>query len=108
MESKTLVLLCALVLGSGNCLAGGNPVLGREKAVAICGACHGVDGNSVAPTFPRLAGQHEGYLLHALNSYRNGTRKNEIMKAQVALLTASDMANLAAYFAEKKGLEVKQ
>lgn len=108
MKQRTWTLVVALGLASEACLAAGNPALGREKAVAVCGACHGIDGNSAAPTFPRLAGQHEGYLLHALNGYRNGTRKNEIMKAQAALLTAPDMANLAAYFAAQKGLVVKR
>jgi cytochrome c553 len=59
-------------------------------------------------SFPRLAGQHEEYLLHALQAYRNGARGNPIMQAQVASLTPGEMADLAAYFASRKGLETKR
>jgi cytochrome c553 len=68
-----------------------------------CAACHGADGNSIAPTFPRLAGQHEDYLLHSLRSYRTGARKNAIMAAQIANLTEQDFRDLAAYYARMKG-----
>lgn len=68
-----------------------------------CAACHGADGNSIAPTFPRLAGQYEDYLVHALRSYRTGARKNAIMTAQIANLSEQDFRDLAAYYARLKG-----
>lgn len=68
-----------------------------------CAACHGADGNSIAPNFPRLAGQHEDYLVHALRSYRNGARKNAIMSGQIGTLTEQDFRDLAAYYARLKG-----
>ncbi|MBC7778553.1 MAG: cytochrome c [Proteobacteria bacterium] len=68
-----------------------------------CAACHGDDGNSIAPTFPRLAGQHEDYLLHSLRSYRNGGRKNAIMTAQIANLSDQDFRDLSSHYARLKG-----
>jgi cytochrome c553 len=93
---------------SGALFAAGNPEAGKSKATTVCVACHGADGNSLVPTFPRLAGQNEAYLLHTLQSYKSGVRKNEIMKAQAALLSAKEMEDLAAYFSRQKGLETKR
>ncbi len=68
-----------------------------------CAACHGADGNSAAPNFPRIAGQHEDYLLHSLRAYRNGTRKNAIMASQIGSLSEQDFRDLAAFYARQKG-----
>ncbi len=69
-----------------------------------CVACHGEDGNSPTSAFPKIAGQHEDYLLHALHSYKNGERKNAIMAGIVAALSEGDMEVLADYYAGQKGL----
>lgn len=77
---------------------------GKGKA-ATCGACHGEDGNSQIPTNPRLAGQHEGYLVKALKDYKSGARKNPIMGGMAAGLSEEDIHDIAAYYASrKKGL----
>lgn len=68
-----------------------------------CAACHGEDGNSIAPTFPRLAGQHADYLVHSLRAYRSGARKNAIMSGQIGNLTDQDFRDLAAHYARMKG-----
>ena len=88
-------------------MAAGNAAKGKEKS-ATCVACHGADGNSPTPMFPRIAGQHEDYLNQSLKAYKNGSRKNEVMKGIVAPLTAQDMADLAASFASQKGVEIKR
>lgn len=85
--------------------AAGDAVAGKEKSVP-CQACHGADGNSAAPNFPRLAGQYADYLAQALKSYKDGTRKDPVMGGQVASLSEADMGDLAAYFASQKGLHV--
>ena len=79
--------------------AAGDAAAGKEKS-ATCAACHGADGNSPTPDFPKLAGQHEDYLLRALLDYKSGKRGNPIMQAQVANLSRADMADLAAYYAQ--------
>jgi cytochrome c553 len=103
---NTLIALALLGLVSGTAWAG-DAARGKEKA-AVCAACHGADGNSPAPDFPRLAGQYEDYLYRALLDYKSGGRKNAIMQGQVGPLEKADMADLAAYFASQKGLENKR
>lgn len=86
--------------------AGGNTEAGKAKSTP-CAACHGADGNSPTPSFPRLSGQHEDYLYHSLKDYKSGKRKNPIMSGQVANLADQDMKDLAAYFSKQKGLSQK-
>ena len=74
---------------------------GKTKS-ATCVACHSVDGNSVNPEWPKLAGQHEGYLIQQLLYFSNGERDNAIMKGIAANLTDQDREDLAAYFASQK------
>src|SRR3984957_18989430 len=80
----------------------GDVAAGARKA-AVCHACHGV-GASVAPTFPRLAGQRPDYLYHRLVSFKTAGPKDPYysqspMRSQVTNLTDTDMRDLAAYFA---------
>lgn len=103
---NTLIALSLLGLVSGAAWAG-DAARGKEKS-AVCAACHGADGNSPAPDFPRLAGQYEDYLYRALLDYKSGARKNAIMQGQVGALEKADLADLAAYFASQKGLENKR
>jgi len=73
-------------------------------AEAQCASCHGKDGKTLSdPSYPILAGQHEDYLLKALNDYHGGMRKNPIMGAMAKPLTRKDMENLAAYFSRLPG-----
>ncbi|MFT5393056.1 MAG: cytochrome c553, partial [Gammaproteobacteria bacterium] len=69
---------------------------------AICGACHGADGNSINGLWPKIAGQHEMYLVKQLKDFRAGTRKNPTMSAMAKPLSDTDIANLAAFFASQK------
>lgn len=105
MKRFLLVSLLAAV-AAGSAWAG-NPAVGKEKSTA-CAACHGADGNSQAQDFPKIAGQHEDYLLRALQDYKSGKRKNAIMQGQVANLSKQDMADLAAYFSSQQGLQTKR
>src|SRR5699024_60210 len=73
-----------------------------QQKVQVCASCHGKNGVSTNPMFPTLAGQYESYLYHALESYKNGTRKNAIMHAQVGGLTHDQMQALAAYFSQQE------
>lgn len=91
-------------IGGETVAAGGSKEAGFAKAQA-CTACHGNNGVSVNAMWPTLAGQHEDYLLRALNSYRDGSRKDPVMSAQAALIAEEDVALLAKYFASLDGLE---
>ncbi|MBS7662811.1 cytochrome c4 [Pseudomonas lalucatii] len=81
--------------------AGGDAAAGQGK-VAVCGACHGADGNSAAPNFPKLAGQGERYLLKQLNDIKSGDRQVVEMTGLLDNLSEQDLADMAAYFASQK------
>lgn len=82
--------------------AKGDPAKAQQIVNTVCVACHGADGNSVITTNPKLAGQHEAYLLKQLKDFKSGARKNPVMSGMVATLTPEDMLNLAAYFSSQK------
>ena len=84
-------------------LAKGDPAAGQSKS-QVCQACHGIDGKSIAPIYPNLAGQHEDYLVKALADYRAGRRTNPIMAPMAANLSDQDIEDLAAWFASQEGL----
>ncbi len=70
---------------------------GQEKA-ASCAACHGADGNSAAPNYPNLAGQHASYTVQQLKAFKSGARENAIMAGMVAALSEQDMKEIAAWY----------
>jgi len=75
---------------------------GKEKA-AVCASCHGATGDGPMSSFPKLAGQYESYLVHALKDYRSGDRNNAVMKGFAANLTIEDIRALSAWFASQQG-----
>ncbi|MDE2229307.1 MAG: c-type cytochrome [Alphaproteobacteria bacterium] len=75
----------------------GSAVTGKVAA-APCAGCHGANGKSLTPEFPNLAGQQRAYLVGALEAYRTGARKAPMMNEMAASLSATDIANVAAYF----------
>jgi cytochrome c553 len=107
MVMKRILFVLVISLLASSVVYAGDPAAGKEKSQP-CQACHGVDGNSLTPNFPKLAGQYQDYLLRALMEYKSGARKNPIMSGQVAALSEQDMKDLAAYFAGQKGLYVAE
>jgi len=104
---KTLFILAAVALGASLPVhAKGNYEAGKAKSTT-CAACHGEDGNSSVPSFPKLAGQQRDYLYHALRDYKSGKRNNPLMAGQVEALTDADMLDLALYYSRQKGLYLK-
>lgn len=86
----------------GCTLAGPAGAAEADRALEIvqgkCFICHGADGESSSPVFPRLAGQHAGYIARQLADYRSGRRKSDTMRPMVDDLTAEDFAALGRYF----------
>lgn len=74
----------------------------RSIVATICSACHGMDGNSTIPTFPKLAGRHPGYLARELGQFVSGERKSEIMAPIAAALDPEDFRALGEYFGAQK------
>ncbi|MGP1680023.1 MAG: c-type cytochrome [Burkholderiales bacterium] len=94
---KTILLVALLALASPFAHAGGNAAAGAQKAKP-CTACHGADFNTpISADIPRLAGQHEDYLVRALKDYKAGARKNPVMDGQAGALSAKDILDIAAY-----------
>lgn len=87
---------------AGQAAVAGDAAAGQTKA-ATCAACHGPDGNSPLPNFPKIAGQSEGYLVKQLQEFKAGKRVDATMNAMAAPLSETDMQDLAAFFAGQKG-----
>ncbi len=106
MKKIALITLLALA-GTAPALAG-DAAAGKEKSVT-CSACHGADGNSAAPTFPKLAGQGEKYLLKQMKDIRDGARPVPTMVGQVDNMSDEDLADIAAFYASqsKSGSQAK-
>jgi cytochrome c553 len=102
MSAKLVAALSMVaLLGSAPAFAAGSVEAGQAKS-ATCGACHGMDGNSLNPEWPNLAGQHAGYIEHQLRAFKSGERKNDLMSPMAMILSDEDMADLAAFFASQK------
>jgi cytochrome c553 len=107
MKKWIAVMALVPVLAAPAALADtGDPEAGAQKAV-VCGACHGMNGNSVNPEWPNLAGQHASYIAAQLELFKQGVRNNVIMAPNAMILGEQDMADLGAYFARQplQGLE---
>jgi cytochrome c553 len=74
---------------------------GESSYGAVCAACHGADGNSGTPTFPKLAQQHPQYLVKQLQEFKSGKRANAIMMGFASALSEDDMRNIAFWVASK-------
>ncbi len=101
------VLAMVVALAAANPAAAADIEAGRKKAAEVCAACHGPDGNSATADFPRIAGQYADYLEKAMRDYKTGARKDPIMSGFANPLTATEIENLAAYFASQRGLQHK-
>jgi cytochrome c553 len=89
----------ALLAVTPSALAAGDAAAGKAKA-GTCAACHGADGNGGSdPSWPKLAGQHEDYLVAQLDAFKTGKRKDPLMEPMAAALSKKDMQDVAAYFA---------
>ena len=92
-----------LTLGiTGVAHAAGDATAGQTKA-AVCGACHGADGNSPLPNFPKLAGQGEKYLTKQMHDIKDGKRTVLEMTGMLTNLNDQDLSDIAAYFASQAG-----
>ena len=102
MKFSIQILILLAVIISQSLFAAGDPESGKNKSTP-CAACHGVDGNSTNPEWPKLAQQGAPYLELQLKLFRDGLRKNALMSPQAANLTDQDIADLAAYYASQTG-----
>jgi len=103
---QTYLMAVGLVslLMSGHGLAADPADLARAEEIVggRCFLCHGMEGESASPIFPRLAGQHSEYIAKQLSEFKSGKRKSDTMKPQAEDLTADEMKALGAFFEAKK------
>lgn len=101
MKTWLLPLSVSLALAAGTVHAAGNAAAGKEKATTLgCIACHGEDGNSPNPVWPKLAGQHPSYLAKQIGAFKSGDRKDDAMSPMAMIIaTDEDLADLTAHFA---------
>lgn len=98
------MIVSASLLSSASFAASGDAEAGKAKA-AICAACHGVNGIASIPSYPNLAGQNAQYIVSSLKAYKSGQRSGGmagLMQPQAAMLSDTDMANIAAYYSSLK------
>jgi cytochrome c553 len=81
-------------------IGAGDPVVGKTKA-ELCFGCHGEDGNSTDPQFPKLAGQYGSYIAKQVRNYQATTRSHLVMSGMAASVSDEDLADIAAYFASQ-------
>ena len=104
------VLVCLFISFNINAAEQGNAENGKAKSIT-CSACHGVDGNSAIPMNPKLAGQHEKYLVKQLTEFKLASktggkdgRNNAIMNGMSAALSEQDIRDLAAYYSSQEAV----
>lgn len=95
-----LGLVMSLSLIQRNAVADGDAAAGKAKS-ATCAACHGADGNSANPEWPKIAGQHASYTVLQLQAYKEGKRQNALMMPMAMGLSETDMQDLAAFYSSQ-------
>ncbi len=79
----------------------GNPAQGRQVVKDYCANCHGADGNSTDPKYPKLAGQNPAYLYQQLQAFKSGIRRNQDMTTALADLSGADAADAVSFYSEQ-------
>lgn len=100
MSYKQLIASVLFIAVAAGAQAAGDAKAGQAKA-GVCFGCHGVNGNSTNPVWPKLNAQHVKYLEKQLVDFKSGKRKDPIMNGQAAALSNQDMSDLAAFFAKQ-------
>ncbi len=92
---------------SGAGATASDPVLDGKAAAASCGGCHGETGVSKTPGMPSLVGLDPKYLVEVMKGYKNGQRKNDLMKSMLASVSDANVNNIALYYALQKPVRAR-
>ncbi len=103
MKNYVIAALSGVALIVSSQVMAADVEAGKSKAAEVCASCHGADGNSPAPNFPKIGGQHRTYIEKALKDYKSGSRNDPIMAGMAASLSAADIENLAFYYSSQSG-----
>lgn len=99
-HSFTAFLVVACTALSAPAFAG-NAIAGKQKSIT-CMVCHGQQGKSTNPLYPKLAGQHAKYVVKQLKAFKSGARKDAVMKEITTGLSDADMEDIASFFESVK------
>lgn len=105
MVNKFAYIVCLIMpVCAAQVLAAGDPSAGAQK-VQMCAGCHGPEGNSLNPAWPKLAGQHAEYIVKQLQDFKDGVqdptkaqRTSPVMAPMTIPLSSQDMEDIAAYY----------
>ena len=100
-EEKEHNKINGIVTTSDYDIASANIANGKNLS-QTCAVCHGADGNSINPIWPKLGGQHASYIVKQLENFKNGERVNAQMAGIVAALSLQNMNDLALYYESQK------
>ncbi|MDF2867183.1 MAG: cytochrome c4 [Gammaproteobacteria bacterium] len=95
---KKLIICCILLIGMNTF---GYTAKDTNKTQIICASCHGKTGNTMTPSYPKLAGQNEKYFIKQMLAFKKTQRDNLIMQNIASNLTEADLRDLAAYYAKQ-------
>lgn len=101
MKNTIKIAIAACALGLALNVQAGDAAAGKGK-VDTCNGCHGMNGKSMNPNYPNLAGQKDAYLVKAIKAYRDGSRKDPMMNSMVTGLSDADIDDIAAFYASVK------
>jgi cytochrome c553 len=103
MKKTVIAVLAAAFVGliPNLLLAQGDAAAGQAKS-ALCGSCHGADGNSPLAMNPKLAGQSARYMVKQLQDFKSGARAGVTMAAMVLSLSDQDMEDIAAWYSSQQ------
>ncbi len=94
---KKLLITLTLMSFASTAIAAGNPAAGKFKAIS-CQVCHGKDGHSTNPLYPKLAGQHAAYIEKQMHDFKTKKRIDPVMNEMAPSMSDQDIADIAAYF----------
>ncbi len=94
---KKLLITLTLMSFASTAIAAGNPAAGKFKAIS-CQVCHGKDGRSTNPLYPKLAGQHAAYIEKQMHDFKTKKRVDPVMNEMAPSMSDRDIADIAAYF----------
>lgn len=99
MSLRSFALLSVGLAIAVSAQAADAPAAAPKLATQVCAACHGVDGNSAVPMYPKIAGQFKPYTAKQLTEFKSGARKSSVMSPIAATLSPEDISTLSTYFA---------
>ena len=103
MRLAAAIVLGGLMLAGGLPALAGDPAAGR-KVAGMCRTCHGLDGYALVPIAPHIGGKPAAYLEAQLTAFKTGAREHEIMSVVASGLSARQIADVAAWYADHRAV----